>query len=49
MKPETVSQTKLDLLNKIITARLSKEELQSVTDKAEEILVQRVKPISSLK
>jgi hypothetical protein len=37
----TVSQAKLDLIRKIITARLSKAELQAVTVKAQELIDKR--------
>jgi hypothetical protein len=36
------STAKIELLKKIINAHLTKEEMQSVTEKAQEILFKRV-------
>lgn len=40
-KQEPITKAKLDLIEKIIKARLTKDELQSVTDKAKSILSKR--------
>ena len=36
-----VSQAKLDLIRKIVNAKLTKEEMQAVTNKAQEIINRR--------
>ena len=43
MRHETngITQAKIALIGKIITAKLTKEELQAVTDKANEIIDRR--------
>ena len=38
---QTITKAKLNLIEKIIKARLTKDELQSVTDKAKSILAKR--------
>lgn len=38
---QPITKAKLDLIEKIIKARLTKDELQSVTDKAKSILAKR--------
>lgn len=40
-KEQPITKAKLDLIEKIIKARLTKDELQSVTDKAKSILAKR--------
>ena len=41
MKIEQITQAKLELIQKIVNARLTKAELKEVTDKAEEIINRR--------
>ena len=40
----TISNAKIDLMKKIINAHLTKEEMQSVTERAQEMMFKRVTP-----
>ena len=40
----TISNAKIELMKKIINARLTKEEMRSVTERAQEMIFKRVPP-----
>ena len=40
----TISNAKIELMKKIINAHLTKEEMQSVTERAQEMIYKRVPP-----